>query len=628
MSLTINSNQASSISLRAVQQSQNALERALTKLSTGQRVPSARYDAAALAVSSRIRGELVSLQKQALNAQQGAAMLQVAEGAYQRVEEMLGRMRALASQAQGSNLSVTERGMLNTEYQQIKAEITRISKATGFSGTSLFDTGSNLDFGTTTITSTLGNNNAFQLAEADFNGDGYIDIIQNDANNGALTLSLGNGDGTFRSATIAVAATGSFGFKVMTGDFNGDGITDIAAADNGGVRLYTNSGTGQFTSYATFATATDFTVGDFNGDGKDDIAASTTSSNLSIYSSNSTGGYSTSTITSILFDSANLVAADFNNDGRIDIGSASTVGGGRVGIATNTGNGFTVGTTSAFSAIPIDYNLLRLSDINNDGLIDLVVGDSASNNVFIYRGAGNGTFRSAFVYTVTNANQADALVAGDFNGDGYADIITYDNSTGSMFFAAGTSSSGTFENAVEVSGGMYAMMAVDLNRDGRLDLLGNSGGSTNRAYTMLNRSTMGLEGSIRVGSNASTLNNVSFRAGSTRLNSLDNQLESSMINGIGSAKRAEASIKRALQTLTIYRTGVAASINRLEKVQDNIANMIENQEGSRSALADLDVAAEMSAFTAHKITLQAGISMVAQSSKTQRLIATLLGGDA
>jgi flagellin len=97
-----------------------------------------------------------------------------------------------------------------------------------------------------------------------------------------------------------------------------------------------------------------------------------------------------------------------------------------------------------------------------------------------------------------------------------------------------------------------------------------------------------------------------------------------MVNSIGGAKRAENALIRAMNNLSLYRTNVGAAVNRLEKVIDNLATMFESQDGARSAYMDLDVASEMTNYTAKQIIVEAGISMLAQSRTTQQDLLVLL----
>ncbi len=621
MSLTINSNQGATISLRALQRSQAALERALHRLSTGQNAPTARFDAAGLAMSSRIRGEIVSLQKQQLIAQQGVAMLQIAEGSYQNTFAILTRMRSLASQAQGSNISSTERGMLDTEYQQLKAEITRLARNTGIGGTNLFDTGNISLAAYSNQVSIPGSTNASTEQHMfDFNGDGHADILSLDLNfANQVQLRLGNGDGTFGTAqNTAMPAAFT---QLAVGDFNGDGIKDFAVGNGTTIATYINNGSGGFTqgvSYAGNATS-DLAAGDFNGDGKDDLAYSV--ANTITVAINNLSGFTATSHTVAGHSNAQLLVGDMNNDGYADI-VTNDISSNRTGRGTNSGNGsFSFAATTNTGGTKARGSLY---DMNGDGFLDLITSDTASNNVTIF--LNNGTSYSSTTAVSMGATQTQ-VYGGDINGDGIADLIIASTVDGISYRQG--SASLTFSTAQNlVAAGPYTaeVKVTDINRDGRLDVVAFSyiNDNENRIGTYLNQSTMGLEGTIRVGPNAAAINNVSFRTGSSRLNSLDNEMEHSMINSIGAAKRAEAAIRRASETLTLFRTNAAAAQNRLENIQTNLSNIVENQEGARSAIADLDVAREMTEFTAAQILQQAGIAMLSQSRVSQEFLLNLI----
>jgi flagellin len=113
----------------------------LAKLSSGQRVVSAKDDAAALAIGSRLASEVTALSQAGVNAGQASSMLQIADGAMARSNEILIRMKTLAVQSASGQLSDTERVILNTEYQALKSEIDRIGQDTEFNGTKLLSGG-------------------------------------------------------------------------------------------------------------------------------------------------------------------------------------------------------------------------------------------------------------------------------------------------------------------------------------------------------------------------------------------------------------------------------------------------------------------------------------------------------
>lgn len=616
MSLTIQGNINSSIAHRSLMQAQNAMDRALAKLSSGKAIQSARDDAAGLAIASRIRGEIVSLQKYMQNAQQGTAMLQIAEGVYQRTEDMLVRMRSLASQAQGSNLSAVERGMLDTEYQQIKLEITRIARSTTFGGQALMDVVSaGFNFTSSGAAEKAGLSGTLAYEYIDVNGDGIVDMLGADNLSGKINVNYGNGDGTFQNVVMLSASSLSSVANIIKGDFNGDGVMDFVITDGASVQIFTNNGNGSFTGGSTInmGATTGFAVGDLDGDGRDDIAAS---KNTTLTIRYATGTSQTITMASL---GNSLAIADLNNDGRMDLSVVDNANGTASSMINNGNNSYTEHITGSVAASTLlNERRQHLTDWDGDGDLDMIGTDGTF--VYLMKNDGAGNWGSRI--SLTKAGTYTNIAVGDFDGDGVYDLATYDASSTSV----GIWQAGSLAAPVYTISGfqMGQLAAVDLNRDGRLDLLGLDTSAGNAYNRLMNGTSMGLESTIRVGGNAAAFNNISFRMGSTRLNSLDQFMQSSVVNTIGSAKRAEASIKRAMETLGLFRTGVAASINRLEKVRDNLGNMVENLEAARSAIEDLDVAAEMSNFIAQKMVVDAGISMIAQANQRQQILLKLL----
>ena len=139
MALGIVSGFAASIANRNLTASNKGLAFAMARLSAGRRVISARDDAAALAIGSRLEAEISGLKQARVNAGQGASMLQVADGGMARVNDILTRMKTLAVQAGSDQISATDRSAINTEFQALTSEVDRISEDTEFAGTKLLD---------------------------------------------------------------------------------------------------------------------------------------------------------------------------------------------------------------------------------------------------------------------------------------------------------------------------------------------------------------------------------------------------------------------------------------------------------------------------------------------------------
>lgn len=137
MGLNIVSNYAANVAHRNLTATDAQATSSLAKLSSGTRVVSAKDDAAAMAIGSRISSEVAGLKQASVNAGQAASMLQIADGAMGKTSDILTRMKTLAVQAGSDQLGNTERAMLDTEYQALVSEIDRIAQATQFNGMSL-----------------------------------------------------------------------------------------------------------------------------------------------------------------------------------------------------------------------------------------------------------------------------------------------------------------------------------------------------------------------------------------------------------------------------------------------------------------------------------------------------------
>ena len=116
-----------------------AMQKSIGRLSSGLRVESAADDAAGVAVAENMRAQLRGFQQASRNANDGISIVNTAEAAYQSISDTLVRMRELAVEASNDSLSDTERGFLDTEFQDLVGEITRISDVTEFNGIQLLD---------------------------------------------------------------------------------------------------------------------------------------------------------------------------------------------------------------------------------------------------------------------------------------------------------------------------------------------------------------------------------------------------------------------------------------------------------------------------------------------------------
>ena len=137
MALNIISNYAANVAHRNLSNSDEMATRSLAKLSSGTRVVSARDDAASMAIGARLNSQVEALKTATVNVGQANSMLQIADGGMATINDVLTRMKTLAVQSASGNLSDTERGFLNDEFQALDLEITRVAASTAFNGKQL-----------------------------------------------------------------------------------------------------------------------------------------------------------------------------------------------------------------------------------------------------------------------------------------------------------------------------------------------------------------------------------------------------------------------------------------------------------------------------------------------------------
>jgi flagellin len=137
--MRINHNIASMIGQGALNTQNVSLNKSLEKLSTGLRINRASDDAAGLSVSESLRSRIRGMGRAKSNAEDGIALLQIAEGATGEVNNILQRMRELAIQSSTDTMTTTERAYIDKEFNQLLSEITRISNSASYNGMTLLD---------------------------------------------------------------------------------------------------------------------------------------------------------------------------------------------------------------------------------------------------------------------------------------------------------------------------------------------------------------------------------------------------------------------------------------------------------------------------------------------------------
>ncbi|MFT4102683.1 MAG: flagellin [Burkholderiaceae bacterium] len=148
MASVINTNIASLNSQRALNKTQNSVNTAIQRLSSGLRVNSSKDDAAGLAIADRMSSQIRGMNVAIRNANDAISLAQVADGALGQISDMAQRMRELAVQSANATNSTVDRASLNQEFQELAKEIDRTLNATKFNGKAILagDAGSTKTF--------------------------------------------------------------------------------------------------------------------------------------------------------------------------------------------------------------------------------------------------------------------------------------------------------------------------------------------------------------------------------------------------------------------------------------------------------------------------------------------------
>jgi flagellin len=137
--MVINTNISAINAWRALETNNTSTQKALQKLSSGYRINSAADDAAGLAISEKMKAQIAGLNQAQRNAQDGISLIQTAEGALNETTSILQRMRELVVQAGNDTNTQQDRANIQTEIDQLGAEINRIASQTQFNGKTLLD---------------------------------------------------------------------------------------------------------------------------------------------------------------------------------------------------------------------------------------------------------------------------------------------------------------------------------------------------------------------------------------------------------------------------------------------------------------------------------------------------------
>src|SRR5580693_161614 len=338
------------------------------------------------------------------------------------------------------------------------------------------------------------------LIAADLRGNGHLDLLAIDPNNG-IDVFLGNGDGTFVTPTAAVGIPGPGASNSEAAwDVNDDGKLDlVVASENSGDGIYVLLGNGDGTFQAPVfyqqgsnSGANAVAIGQLiKGDHGDVVMG--TGNGAYVYINNGDGTFKTPALYGPSWIDS-VVITDINGDKKNDLVVSSYSSSAVWTMLGDGKGGFTAGESFATDGYP---NNVVVADFNGDKKLDFAVSNSAGEWVTVGLGNGDGTFRSSQSYGYSWNAAINAIAAGDLNGDGNLDIVQGGGGTGVGITVMLGSSHGVFGPATSIAagcgdanrGGVSYIALGDVNGDGKVDVVANmtnaGGGCPNNEVAVL-----------------------------------------------------------------------------------------------------------------------------------------------
>lgn len=601
--MIINHNLAGANAISRMNTNSANASKSMQKLSSGLRINGASDDAAGLAISEKMRGQIRGLDQASANGQDGISMIQTAEGALSETHSILQRMRELAVQSSNDTNVAVDRGEIQKEMDELTKEVTRISNNTEFNTQKLINGGIS-DSGIKSAKFHIGANsnqditlsiNAMDAKSLGISRDTATATI--DSTN-AAGLKSANVDSVDVSKTLAAGP-----YKVTVADSVSGATIDAGATGITGVTVTgvpSDEFAATFTYHAavvnTASTVAATTVGDqtdwaFSG-GTNGAKLNGVKINFSEGAAGTAGA---------TWDSVNK-AINIQVDTADTTVSIADVNGYIAALGTKDGIDFTQVTATAGTSIDATGTGITQSlTFQNNGI-------SAKAANWTTSATSGDSFAASYDATTTSIDANGAVInlsgaAG--NADGESITITGGSTTAQLYDALGTTAIGAAVYVNKATGGSYT--------------IGDTTTGQAKVAFAANGAKAGTS-NITVDTTAATA--ATKLAGGT-------MSDATVQGGLNVSSQASASasittIQTAIETVSAERSKLGAYQNRLEHTIANLGTSSENLTSAESRIRDVDMAKEMSTFSKNNILAQAAQAMLAQANQQPQQVLQLL----
>lgn len=339
------------------------------------------------------------------------------------------------------------------------------------------------------------------IAAGDLNGDGRLDLVTanfHDGGSGSMSVLLGTGGGAFAPATHLSMGMGPRDVKL--GDLDGDGDLDavVANLNDGTLSIRMNQGNGTFGGLISIpATGPNnrLALADLDNDDILDIAVTKSDRNaVAVLLGNGDGSFGAQTLLGAGTFAWDVGVADLNEDGLSDL-IVSNRDSMNVSLLLGAGE-ILFGTATNFAAVPkgTEANLfgMALGDVDGDGDVDIALASNAGSIMTLQGVAAVAGFLPPVARSSSSLDQPLALAFGELNADSHQDLVVanFDRNALTLLIGNGTPGFGTLIDLALASGSRPTdVVLADLNGDGMVDIAATDRAG-NRVAVLINATTL------------------------------------------------------------------------------------------------------------------------------------------
>ena len=648
--MIVNHNMGSLNTLNSLNANNTTMMKSLAKLSSGLRINSAADDAAGLAISEKMRGQISGLDMASTNAENGISLLETAEGALDETTSILQRMRELAVESASDTLTDEDRTDIQSEFTELIDEIDRIATTTQFNTKNL------LDGSMSAATAAVANvsTNSSMATALSCSADTITSTFAASLEDTSLEISSNS---AFTNTTT-ITSTTTFTLTVDGEDY----AIEVAAPGTATTTAYVASvETAINTALASAGVTVNLDISTAGTVSLSVASATATVSTVSIAGADELGFTSTTSITSAISGSSTLAEmAKINSNITFDSSGNSvfTVGSTTVTLSSTS----TVTTLLASVNAALGTTAAIAFDDSTDTFTVTSSTTGSTSSIATISDSG-GTLISSLLTTAGGATVSEGLDAGQISLSGTLLTNLSDTGTNSLGITCGDTLSVNYvqngamcektltvtatTTLADVNTLLNSVATISVGANNELSVTADTAGSEGAIYglTVTVADSEGEENAtasnalsewtqtkaatdqrangsstILIGANTGQTFNIS-------INSMDASslgVEGLSVSSFDEANIAISVIDTATSMVSAERGKMGAEENRLEHTILNLTTSSENITSAESRIRDVDMAAEMANYTKLSVINQAATAMLAQANQLPQQVLSLL----